>query len=122
MSAKKILIVEDEEVVRRFIKISLEFEGFKVYEASNGEEGIVFVQKELPDLVITDLMMPEMDGVAFYKKMKEKKETMSIPIIVLTAKDAFQDIHEAYKTGVVLYLTKPFDPGMLVQRVHEILS
>jgi DNA-binding response OmpR family regulator len=122
MNTRKILIVEDEEVLRRFVKISLEFEGFKVYEAADGQEGMELVQKEMPVLVITDLMMPEMDGITFYKRMKEKKETMNIPIIVLTAKDGFQDVLDAYDNGVVMYLTKPFDPRMLVQRVHEILS
>lgn len=109
-------------MLRRFVKISLEFEGFKVYEAADGQEGMELVQKEMPVLVITDLMMPEMDGITFYKRMKEKKETMNIPIIVLTAKDGFQDVLDAYDNGVVMYLTKPFDPRMLVQRVHEILS
>lgn len=121
LSPRKILVVEDEENVRRFIRIHLEFEGFSVTEAANGREGLEKAVREKPQLVITDVMMPEMDGVTLYKTLRAGNETKDIPIIVLTVKDSFEDVQKAYLIGVNDYLTKPFDPRVLVERVHEIL-
>jgi DNA-binding response OmpR family regulator len=119
---KKILVVEDDEGVRKFIRMHLEFAGFHVVEASNGKEGLKKIEEEKPDLIITDIMMPEMDGAALYRKLKESKETSSIPILVLTVQDSFEEVHQAYQLGVDEYLTKPFDPKLLIQRIHEIFS
>lgn len=116
----KILLVEDEESVRRFIKVYLEFEGFQVVEAGNGREALEKVREESPDLVVTDIMMPEMDGIQFYKAMKESEGTRAIPIIVLTVRNSFDDVQQAYLTGIEEYLTKPFDPKLLVEKIHEI--
>ncbi len=121
MEQKKILVVEDEETVRRFMKVYLEFENFRVVEASNGKEALELVLKEKPDLVVTDLMMPEMDGEQLYKAMKENEETRSIPIIVVSVKNNFDDVQAAYLKGVDDYLTKPFDPKSLVEKIREIL-
>lgn len=121
MRASKILVVEDEEELRRFIRRFLELEGFLVLEASNGKRALEVVHQEPPDLVVTDLMMPEMDGVELYRTMKDKEETRAIPIIVLTVKDSFDDIRYAYLIGVDEYITKPFDPAHLVKRIREIL-
>lgn len=118
---KKILLVEDEPNVRNFVRVYLEFEGYQVVEASNGIEGLSQVQKEKPDLIVTDIMMPEMDGVQFYKTLRQREDTNRIPVIVLTVKDEFEDIKYAYLIGVDEYVTKPFDPQHLVSKIKEIL-
>lgn len=118
---KKILLVEDEPNVRNFVRVYLEFEGYQVVEASNGIEGLSQVQKEKPDLIVTDIMMPEMDGVQFYKTLRQREDTNKIPVIVLTVKDEFEDIKYAYLIGVDEYVTKPFDPQHLVSKIKEIL-
>ncbi|MBI2265990.1 MAG: response regulator [Armatimonadetes bacterium] len=121
-NARKILVVEDEPNVRNFVKVYLEFEGYKVIEAGNGKEGLKRVDEEKPDLIVTDIMMPEMDGVQFYLNLRQKPETKQIPVIVLTVKDEFEDIKYAYLIGVDEYVTKPFDPQQLVSKIKEILS
>lgn len=121
-SSKKILIVEDEPNVRNFVKVYLEFEGYQVVEAKNGKEGLEQVKAEQPDLVVTDIMMPEMDGVTFYKTLRQDEKTKSLPVIVLTVKDEFEDIKFAYLIGVDEYVTKPFDPQHLVRKIKEILA
>lgn len=118
---KKILIVEDEPNVRNFVKVYLEFEGYEVVEAKNGREGLERVKADGPDLVVTDIMMPEMDGVTFYKTLRQDEKTKSLPVIVLTVKDEFEDIKYAYLIGVDEYITKPFDPQQLVRKIKEIL-
>lgn len=118
---KKILIVEDEPNVRNFVKVYLEFEGYEVVEAKNGREGLERVKADQPDLVVTDIMMPEMDGVTFYKTLRQDEKTKSLPVIVLTVKDEFEDIKYAYLIGVDEYITKPFDPQQLVRKIKEIL-
>lgn len=120
-SSKKILIVEDEPNVRNFVKVYLEFEGYQVVEAKNGKEGLDQVKAEQPDLVVTDIMMPEMDGVTFYKTLRQDEKTKNLPVIVLTVKDEFEDIKYAYLIGVDEYVTKPFDPQQLVRKIKEIL-
>ena len=121
-SSKKILIVEDEPNVRNFVKVYLEFEGYQVVEAKNGKEGLDQVKAEQPDLVVTDIMMPEMDGVTFYKTLRQDEKTKNLPVIVLTVKDEFEDIKYAYLIGVDEYVTKPFDPQQLVRKIKEILA
>lgn len=121
-ASKKILIVEDEPNVRNFVKVYLEFEGYQVVEAKNGKEGLDQVKAEQPDLVVTDIMMPEMDGVTFYKTLRQDEKTKNLPVIVLTVKDEFEDIKYAYLIGVDEYVTKPFDPQQLVRKIKEILA
>ncbi|MCL5055047.1 MAG: response regulator [Firmicutes bacterium] len=119
---KKILIVEDEDGIRAFVKAYLESEGFKVLEASNGKEGLDMVLKEIPDLIITDIMMPVMDGIEFFKEVRKLPEAKDLPVIMLTVKDEFNDIKYAYLLGVEEYITKPFDPSLLVSRIRQVFA
>ncbi len=121
MDIQKVLIVEDDAEIRHFIKTYLEMEGYQIIEACNGKEALNLVHRKKPNLVVTDLMMPEMDGVEFYKIMKENNETKAIPIIVLTVKNSFDDIRYAYLIGVDEYITKPFDPNFLSTKIRELL-
>lgn len=119
---KVILVAEDEFHVREIVRINLEMEGYKVLVAGNGKEALDLISHELPDLVITDVMMPEMDGMEFFLTLKEKKETNNIPVIMLTVKSQFEDIKSASILGVDEYMTKPFDPRDLNERVKKILK
>lgn len=119
---KTILVVDDEESVRSFIRSYLQIEGFQVLEASNGKEGIQILSKQIPDLIVTDIMMPEMDGVEFFKELRKIPEAKTIPVIMLTVKDEFNDIKFAYLIGVEEYVTKPFDPGVLMAHIKRILQ
>jgi two-component system OmpR family response regulator len=119
---KTILVVEDEEGIRSFMRAYLESENFNVLEASNGKEGLEVLSKEKPDLIITDIMMPVMDGVEFFKEVRNQPETKDIPVIMLTVKDEFSDIKYAYLLGVEEYITKPFDPNVLVNRIKQVFE
>jgi DNA-binding response OmpR family regulator len=116
---KTILIVEDEFHIRDIIKIVLEMEGFSIVEASNGREALEILADTNPDLIITDIMMPEMDGIQFYLTLKESEATSSIPVFVLTVKSQFEDVKYAALLGMDEYMTKPFDPRDLIDKVRS---
>ena len=115
-----LLIVEDNMEVRNYI-VSLFSDKYRIYEACNGEEGIQMAGQLLPDLVITDVMMPIKDGFEFSKKLKSDSPTFHIPIIMLTAKAEDVDIIKATQLGIDDYLTKPFNAGVLKAKVENLL-
>lgn len=122
VSGKKeiILIVEDNSDVRAYIKEQIESD-YEVIEASNGEAGIIKAQAEIPDLIITDVMMPKMDGYQFSKQLRSNEKTSHIPIIMLTAKAGLDDKIEGLETGIDAYLTKPFSAKELKVRVKNLI-
>jgi DNA-binding response OmpR family regulator len=115
-----ILIVEDNSDVRGYIREQLEND-YNVIEACNGEQGILSAQNEIPDLIITDVMMPKMDGYKFSKAIRSDEKTSHIPIIMLTAKAGLDDKIEGLETGVDAYLTKPFSAKELRVRVKNLI-
>mgnify|MGYP000061885062 CR=1 FL=1 len=115
-----ILVIEDNSDVRSYICEQLESE-YKIFEASNGEEGIVIAQKEIPDLIITDVMMPRMDGYKFGKMLRKDERTSHIPVIMLTAKAGLDDKIRGLETGVDDYLIKPFSAKELKVRVRNLI-
>lgn len=120
-SAKlKVLVVEDNDDIREYIRQALVDE-FNVLTARNGLEGLKVVQEENPDFVISDIMMPEMDGVTLCRSIKEDILTSHIPVILLTAKDALRDKEEGYESGADSYLTKPFSAKLLISRIRNIM-
>lgn len=114
----KILVVDDNDDIRSYISQSLIGE-FDVITARNGIEGIKAVQTENPDLVISDIMMPEMDGITMCRMLKDDIQTSHIPVILLTAKDSISDKEEGYEAGANSYLTKPFTAKLLLNRIHN---
>ncbi len=116
-----VLIVEDNQDVRHYLRDHLE-KDFRVGEAINGEEGLQKAREELPDLIISDVMMPKMDGYAFSREIRRDELTCHIPIIMLTARAAEADKISGLETGVDAYLTKPFSPRELLVRVHNLIA
>jgi DNA-binding response OmpR family regulator len=120
--AYKILAVDDEKHIVRLVQINLQKEGYDVVTASNGREALEQVEREKPDLVIMDVMMPEMGGFEALQEMKANEATSTVPVIMLTAKAQDADVFEGWKSGADLYLTKPFNPQELLTFVKRILQ
>lgn len=116
---KKILIVEDEENIRGFIKINLSRNGFSVVEAENGEDGLEMVEKEKPEIVILDLMLPGIDGFEACREIRKKFD--NIGIIMLTAKGQDMDKIMGFEYGADDYIVKPFNPMELLLRINALL-
>ena len=121
MAGKKILIVEDEEDVMELIRYNLAKEGFNCDAAYNGQEALKKTQAMLPDLVLLDLMLPEVDGLEVCKRLKSSPQTEHIPIVMVTAKSDEADIITGLELGADDYITKPFSPKVLVARVRAVL-
>lgn len=120
--AKKILAVDDEKHIVRLVQINLTKEGYEVVTASNGREALEQVAAEQPDLIVMDVMMPEMDGFEALKRLKEDTATASIPVIMLTARAQDADVFRGWQSGADLYLTKPFNPQELITFVKRIFQ
>lgn len=116
--AYKVLVVEDEDSIRKFVKINLEREGFDVLEAGSGEEGLEIAAKNEIDIVILDLMLPGIDGYEVCKRLREQSEELGI--IMLTAKSQDLDKIMGLEFGTDDYMTKPFNPMELVLRVKSL--
>jgi DNA-binding response OmpR family regulator len=112
--SKRILIVDDEEVIRKFLKIHLNKEGYEVTEAEDGEKAIERVGKGKFDLIICDVMMPKKNGWEVVKEVKSSPLSNRIPIILLTAKNEDADMFKGYELGANYYMTKPFTKAQLL--------
>lgn len=119
---KRILMVDDEVDIVDIVKIYLEEKGYEVICAYNGEEALKLTKEEKPDLIILDILMPGTDGFEVCRRLKEKKETMFIPIIFLTAKDELSDKWSGLFMGAFAYITKPFDEEGLLNKIEEIFE
>lgn len=115
MSGLQALVVDDEIQIRRFLRISLEANGYTVYEVDNGHDALAEIGVRRPDLVILDLGLPDMNGIAVIKRLREWTQT---PIIVLSVRDADEDKIAALDAGADDYLTKPFSVGELLARLR----
>ncbi len=121
--AKRVLIVEDEDVVRSVIVEAMKLEGLEVKEASTGEEAMTMFMMEPPDLVILDVLMPGMNGFDVCQSIRNLPEPLNkTPIIMLTAIDTHLGKRVGRKLGADIYLTKPFSPRELRQKVRELLA
>lgn len=118
---KRLLVVDDEPKLLRAVAVDLKAEGYAVETARSGAEALISVAQNLPDLVISDIRMPGMDGYQFARKLRENQRTTLIPIIFLTAKDTTADRIEGFRSGVDAYVTKPFEPDELLVIVAGIL-
>ncbi len=121
MNAAKILIVDDEPDILEFLRFNLEKEGFSVFSAPNGEEGISLAEQERPDLIILDIMMPVMDGVEVCRTLRSKPEFSKTIIAFLTAREEDYSQIAALETGGDDYITKPIRPRVFISRIKALL-
>lgn len=121
MSKELILVIDDEEHILELIKYNLEKEGYRVITCETGEEGFRVMEKEKPDLLILDLMLPGTDGLEVCKRIRREDITTNLPIIMLTAKGEEIDKVVGLETGADDYLTKPFSIRELIARARAIL-
>ena len=119
---KKILVIEDEPEMRRNITTILRLEGFAPVAAENGRLGIDVAAKEKPDLILCDVMMPELDGYGVIKALHNEPSTMNIPFVFLTAKGERNDVRAGMNLGADDYLTKPIDKNELLRAIQTRLS
>jgi len=117
----KILLVDDEIDTLLPLKRSLEIEDYIVIGAGDGKEALIKAKAEIPDIILLDLMMPEMDGYEVCEKLKKDPLTKNIPVIILTAKDAVRDKVKGLDIGADDYVTKPFNLNELKARVKSVL-
>ena len=117
-----VLVVDDDPVIQKLLQVNFEMEGYSVITASDGVEGLETARRELPDAIVLDVMMPKMDGLEVARTLKADESTRSIPILLLSAKAQQADVQAGRATGAEDYLTKPFDPLDLLQRVGGLIS
>lgn len=120
--AGQLLLVDDEPGLRQAVQAYLEDEGFTVHAASNAREGLEMLQRISPDLVISDVMMPQVDGFQFLQQLREDPRFQALPVVFLTARGMTTDRIQGYQAGVDAYISKPFDPDELVAIVSNILK
>lgn len=121
MAKERILLVDDEEDILNLVKYNLEREGFKVEAVTTGEMAVRSARESVPDLILLDLMLPGMDGLDVCRILKNDKNVMKTPIVMLTAKGEDSDIVAGLELGADDYITKPFSPRVLVARVKAVL-
>jgi DNA-binding response OmpR family regulator len=117
-----ILVVDDERNIRNILDFSLVAEGYRVISAADGQETLQLAATEKPDLVILDVMMPNMDGFTICRLLKEDRRTADIPVILLTAKNSRSDRQRGLQVRADDYMTKPFSPQKLVAKVQSLLG
>lgn len=118
---EKILLVEDDYDLRKYLKYILT-NNYLVYEASNGEEGLEVALKKIPDIIVTDVMMPEMNGIEMCKKIKKNTLISHIPVLMLTAKTGDEFYNKGLKVGAWDYIAKPFNSQQLLQKINNIVE
>jgi CheY-like chemotaxis protein/MinD-like ATPase involved in chromosome partitioning or flagellar assembly len=120
--AAKILIIEDDQTAMRLIEYALKQRGYQIMTTYNGLEGIITAQKEEPDLVILDIMLPGIDGFEVCKRLKTGSQTSRVPILIVSAKNQKEDINTGFRAGADDYLPKPASPTEIISRVERLLK
>jgi len=122
MPPATVLVVDDDPVILKLLEVNFEMEGFQVVRAADGAEGLERAREVLPDIVVLDVMMPRMTGYEVAKALREDDQTAHIPIIFVTARAQSSDVERGMELGVEDYVTKPFDPLDLIDRVNNLLA
>ncbi len=118
----KILVVDDEKDFIDAVRSLLEERGYSIDYANDGIGALEIVKKDIPDLILLDIVMPNMDGITLLKKLKEKNETKDIPVIMLTVKDGQANRNLGLETGAYEYISKPYDSLVLLRQIRNILE
>ena len=116
-----VLIVDDDPRVREYVRVNLEMEGYAVREASSAEEGLAVLEEVSPDLVLLDVMMPEVDGWEMLRRLQERHGVGAIPVVMFSGKVEEQAAAEATARGAQGFLGKPFDPQQLIEHAKQLL-
>jgi twitching motility two-component system response regulator PilG len=122
MPGKKILLVEDQESLLKLESILLTSRGFEVRGVSDGEAALAAIEEDIPDLMLLDIMLPDLDGFEICRMIKEKERTRQIPIIMVTARKSRRDVQLSKEAGADAYITKPFKSAMLIETIQKILA
>lgn len=122
MSKRKILVVEDEESLLKLESILLTSRGYEVRGVPNGQLALDAIAEEKPDLVLLDIMLPEIDGFEVCRRIKSQEATKDIPVIMLTAKKTREDMARGEKVGADWYITKPFKSAMVIETIQRFLA
>jgi DNA-binding response OmpR family regulator len=117
-----ILVIDDDPVIQKLLSVNFELEGFRVVAASDGPDGIQRATANPPALILLDVMMPRMDGVEVVRRLKADEKTANIPVILLSAKAQSGDITSGLEAGADDYVTKPFDPLELLDKVVALVG
>ena len=120
--AKKILVIEDDPATSRLVDYSLQHEGYQVFTASNGLDGIRKALEETPDLIILDVMLPGMDGFEICHRLRSEPKTAEVPILMFSAKSQDIDKTTGLLVGADAYLTKPAPPSSIVESVQKLIN
>ncbi len=119
---KKLLLIDDDPNLILLVRDYLEFRGYNVLTAENGRDALKILEKEIPDMIICDVMMPEMDGYTFLEQVRQNSRTDWIPVMFLSAKGQSQDRVKGLNLGADVYMVKPFEPEELVAQVESSLK
>jgi CheY-like chemotaxis protein len=119
--AARVLVVDDDDVIRQLITVNLELEGFEVFTAVDGQDALEQVRVVHPDLVTLDVMMPRMDGWQAAERLRGDPDTAGIKLVLLSARAQENDIRRGEQIGVDAYLTKPFDPDELIDTINHLI-
>lgn len=117
-----VLTIEDQPDIRRLIRMTLEFKGLTVLEAGDGEQGIAMARQHQPDVILLDVMMPGMDGLAVNRALAADDRLRHIPVVILSALGRSSDVQAGLETGVHAYLIKPFSPWELLEVVEKLTT
>ena len=122
MRDSTVLVVDDDPVILKLLEVNFEMEGFAVLLAHDGEEGIEVARAGQPDVIVSDIMMPKVSGLELVTALKGDPGTSAIPIILLSAKAQNADVRSGLDAGADDYVTKPFEPLDLIDRVNKLLA
>ena len=120
--APTILIVDDDEPLREALRMILEAEGYEAFAVSNGREALTWMESHRPDAIVSDILMPEMDGYDFYRAVRARKAWVAMPFVFLTVMTAHEDGVRARTLGADAYLTKPLEPEELLGTIRHLLE
>ncbi|HVE45247.1 MAG TPA: response regulator [Acidimicrobiales bacterium] len=120
--ASRVLVVDDDPVIQNLLRVNFEMEGYEVIIAGDGVEGLERARRDRPHIIVCDIMMPRMDGLAVARELKADPATAGIPILLLSAKAQQADVRAGDEAGADDYVTKPFDPLDLLERVATLLA
>jgi DNA-binding response OmpR family regulator len=117
-----VLVIDDDPVILELLRVNFEIEGFDVICATDGEDGLRRAQADQPDVVISDIMMPRRDGLQLLTELKANPATEDLPVILLSAKAQKSEVQHGIDMGADDYITKPFDPLELIDRLNAVMA